>query len=303
MKTIFDTEKHKEEFIYPKAFIIPQDKIIGKYKISIFNTTSKATITDYAILCGGLASDFYYTINENFSLKNRAGQYWIEPEAYISETGNNNHVNNIDYWGNKDRLNGIGVRPAFKYSEIKKYSKNERVNESGILEVECGLFPKSVIDDKLETKFKSEFKNKETIEYNGDTYVKVKLRPFFGICKLTNENYYTTGESTWIKKEPLILLIDKEKDIAITKEIVTAGVAYNKFDDYLNNVFVKEMFSKEAKQIQMQNKQKEADKNQNDKNLVNSKKVCKTLKEIKKMLLSTYSDKNTATSKKRLISK
>ena len=63
------------------------------------------------------------------------------------------------------------------------------------------------------------------------------------------------------------------------------------------------MFSKEAKQIQMQNKQKEADKNQNDKSLVNSKKVCKTLKEIKKMLLSTYSDKNTATSKKRLISK
>ena len=82
-----------------------------------------------------------------------------------------------------------------------------------------------------------------------------------------------------------------------------SGIDMSKFDDYLNNVFVKEMFSKEAKQIQMQNKQKEADKNQNDKSLVNSKKVCKTLKEIKKMLLSTYSDKNTATSKKRLISK
>ncbi|MDD6878665.1 MAG: hypothetical protein PUD59_00335 [bacterium] len=169
----------------------------------------------------------------------------------------------------------FGVRPVFCYSDIKKFAKNSKINNKGILEVEIGNFPdeevigikgiainyafvnkSSVI--KLLDDFKIDFKT-NTIFDDNNPYVCYKKFQFkeqqYLACFNKKENRYH-----YFEYNPLILIVDEKNDIAICKNVIIGGIPYKtvSFNDlnnsetiisnYLNDSFIIELDSKLSKE-------------------------------------------------------
>ncbi len=231
--------------------------------LEIFEKTGrKAVITDFSVALGGNIINFCYN-DEILILNDKTGCWWSKSPLYahscdVSIRGDIGHSNL--------NVRDIGLCPTLPYSVILPTISNTLI-ECGILEVEFGEYPqwacsndlsklleKLYEDDKLNKtgkvyttdsrhydEYDKGFESQEHIEYeyNGKKYVRVKINSCFYGKKfiLSNGEKYKDGDFVWISVSPIKWLVDEKNDIAITKNIIVAGIQFNKENNYTGDNF------------------------------------------------------------------
>ena len=253
------------------------EQVFGDKQLDILKKYgTSAAISDYAILLGSNPLEYY--TNEGNTLKDRTGWWWTKSSEVhsnvlcVSRSGNRTscYVN----------LRVIGARPALSYSSIQSISTNKVRNSMGILEVEYGEYPQTIVDENYSSELEREFNNKSLkttgktytsdsvryedidksfrarthteYEYNGKKYIR-----FIGDLNivekvLSDGRTIKYGNPYWIHVEPITWLVDEEYDIALSKKIIFFGVQFKNRRDYNGDFdktdikqFMDKYFSKE----------------------------------------------------------
>ena len=218
---------------------------------------TKSAVTDFSILLGGWFSDLHFT-EKVIDLKHRAGWYWTKTEADLGESFVVSYTDTEGYYFNtSDRK--IGGRPALQYSLISDVVLSKR-RPDGILEIEYGEYPQWVPSYNLQTQLERAYNNgtikksdkyittdsrkpdeydkkfepqeHQIYEYKEKNYIRVKANTFNNIFKLSNELNYNRGDYVWVEISPVTWLVDEEADIAVSKNILFAGVQFKHNRNY-----------------------------------------------------------------------
>lgn len=255
-------------------FTLLSDQLLTSrfYQLEIFKKRDfKAAITDYAILLGGFVSDQYHS-GEGIDLKDRTGNYWIrtdkEGKFFVTYFGYINHEETSN--------ENIGVRPITLYSKIKKDCQNSKNAKDGILELEYGQYPQNAVPKDLQQFLERtyQFSNRVKLstnryssncgsydkwdlkinfeyEYQGKKYIRMKANfcPKEGVL-LSNSETYQNGDIVWIEVSPVKWWVDRKTDIAVSENILFAGIPLEKklglsYSQIDVEQFMKEYFSKE----------------------------------------------------------
>lgn len=239
------------------------DNYFGNNKLSIFEKMGvKAAITDFAILSGGYVSNNCFVDYGDNKLADRTGYYWSRTDD------GDDDARVVDYYGSKYdhaviRRDG-GIRAALPYSVIEKISSNKVRGNYNVLELEYGEYPQQVasrdiqssleylyscnsnsleetgkgytVDSMKYDDYDKVFKPKTYKEYlyNGKKYVRVIANTCFSGADVTlsNGDSYKDGDAVWVEVSKIKWLIDEEKEIAITKNIIASGVQFKNIRDY-----------------------------------------------------------------------
>ena len=249
--------------------LLSEEQVAGKNALVMFNKTIQgARITDFSVLLGGGYYNSYI----------RTGCYWIKLNSkynVIDDFG----FRSYKYTNRRDN----GIRPIMSYSKIKNDISNERINRNGIVEVEYGEYPQYVVNKELQEELEKLYKNNELpktgkkyttdsrkyyerdkdflpqehIEYEFDDkkYVRVKVNSFYNgeSFTLSNREMYNDGDYIWVEVSKVKWLVDEEKDIALSKDILVAGIQFDNKEFYkgtfensniykfLNTYFIKDI--------------------------------------------------------------
>lgn len=247
----------------------------------IENITAQAAITDFAITLGGKFSSNQF-VHDNNTLDNRAGAYWTKSSSddngvIISEYGQiteGYHVTDKN----------IGTRLVLPYSFIEENSKNllPQKNEYDILEINYGYYPNQAPQKELQQLLEEKLENKEinkleqtitvctrddntdfskeelaVYEYNHKLYTRVFVNTSTSNNSiiLSNNEEYEDWDAVWLEISPIKWLVDTDKKIAVTKNIIFAGIPFNNnqiykgdfntttIKKYLDEYFLKEIIS------------------------------------------------------------
>lgn len=236
------------------------DQIYGNRELEIFRRRgTKAAITDFAILLGGVVSNGHHVIGHN-SLDKRTGYYWTKTDD------NDNDARIVEIDGNSgpdsvpDRSNG--ARVVLTIPDISSIPTNGvfRKASDGILEIEYGYYPRSAVSiemqQQLEQLFNFNMLNKTGNIYTTDSfgydsfdkifspqthveykfydkkYVRVKANIYDNTVILSNGEIYISDEYVWVEVEPVKWLVDEKEKIMISEELIFAGVQFNNESDY-----------------------------------------------------------------------
>ena len=242
-----------------------------------FLKTSNA-LTDLAILTG--AEAYYYYSNlyeENTALQD--GQYWTDWRNYFNETIM--VVLSEDSQIDEKRKNNteVAVRVVMNYNSLDDVYTNGQINvQNDKVEFEYGYYPQTValkeIIQQLNklynfkqlketgnnyTIYKKDYDNvgnqisstKEILkeyEYNGKRYVRVEASSFHddglyleGDFKLSDSSFYNNGELIFIEVKPIKWIYNKNTGLIVSKNLLIAGIDYDKIIEFLNEDFVKEI--------------------------------------------------------------
>ena len=219
----------------------------------------KAAITDFSILLGGWFDSSSH-INSDVSLTGRIGCYWTKTKSYSPLKTENVYISNgmkTDSANVNRRL--IGARPALKFSSIDKIPTNGtpyKRAKDGVLEVEYGFYPQSVVSVEMEEELNIQFNNgrlektcnayttdsrkvddkdkkfeaqrHEEYKYKGKKYIRVKANTdFYGSAiQLSNGEMYKDGDYVWIEVEPIKWWVSEKYQLMFTEKIVFAGVQF-----------------------------------------------------------------------------
>ena len=135
---------------------LTDEQIFGNDQLDILrNYGTKCAITDFSILLGGYVESDYYT-SEGNSRKDRTGWWWTKTPhdsnaLVVSSDG-------FRYWHDVHKRDG-GARPALRYSSISSISSNKVRGRNGILEVEYGEYPQTVVSEDLSKTLEIAFAN------------------------------------------------------------------------------------------------------------------------------------------------
>ena len=204
--------------MYHKIDFLTREQIDGEDSLEIFKHYGlNSTVTDYAIILGGDEN-----INENLS-----GTWSTKSASKTNQLIVASH--NGDLTSTNPNNKNIYARPCIKYSDIK--SKSQKINKinNNVFEIEWGEYPQKMVsetlhynletayqDGKLETtnkkytNFSEEISAIESSEYvyKNKKYIRVIVK---------NDGVY------WLKVDPIRWIVDKDKDIAITKNLLFGG--------------------------------------------------------------------------------
>ena len=230
-----------------KMNILPEEKIYGYNQLEIFEKYgTRASITDFAILLGGVVSAGYYSKDGDSSV-NRTS-WWF------TNTIINSSVHVVGESGTWSRSflkarNG-GIRPIIPFSYISS-NCTYISNFFNIIEVLYGEYPQYVVDLKtectLETYFSDNILNEtgkiyttdsssnnfhqefiprtfKEYEYNGNKYIRFIGDTNNRTSLLSSGKNIILGTPYWIKVEPISWFVDKSKEIAITKRLLVSGI-------------------------------------------------------------------------------
>ena len=225
---------------------------------------SQAYATDFAILLGCYV-DSKKTVIED-GLIRYFGDWWtstisLDYESYghfvssIRSDGDSDEK----FWF---YANGIGGRPAISFSEIKDFCLKPMKLKNDVLEVEYGEYPQTVVDkdfsivldevflaglmkktDKVYKTYSWQNENNfAEYEYQGKKYIRIIGDTTRGYEQsiynwgrdnvevdkkiLSDESVVQDGEVYWVSVEPIKWLIDRKNDVALSKNILFAGVRY-----------------------------------------------------------------------------
>lgn len=153
-------------------------------------------------------------------------------------------------YGIKEGLCGVYPQGRVKDESLIKELENnyinhklKKTNKTYSYNASDEVYPTFIVDEFIE------------YEYNGKKYIRVVPNKE----KLTNSNVFSdkslisSKDYYWIKVEPIEWLLDEEKDIALTKKILTSNIFYCHYlnnvsycnnsyiDDFLNVYFAKDM--------------------------------------------------------------
>ena len=236
------------KFSFVKSISIGENKI-GKH----------ATVTDFSILLGCPVKD-EYRIKGIDGLKGRIGAWWTsdyDPDITSAR------LMNYKYWDTSERF--VGARPSIKYSIIKEQANEPKEYKNGIMEITYGEYPQTIVDGNLSNQLESlyqanklnttgktyttdsvsilnkkdSFTPREHIEYefNSKKYIRINEEDYDcqGI-KLSDGTEIKNGHTYWIAVEPITWLINPLEDLAITKEIVFAGIQFKNPKNHTNYI-------------------------------------------------------------------
>ena len=222
---------------------LTEEQVFGDSQLDILKKYgTKCAITDFSILLGGSVSSDDYTI-EGTSGKDRTGLWWTKSphsgDVYVVHKGGGRN-----YLYHRERF--CGIRPALPYSSISKLTSNNVREKNGILEVEYGEYPQTVVSKKfgimLETlleaiSYSDKIKKTGKIytinsyycqsvieyEYCGKKYIR-----FVGNHKgegkmLSDGRIIQEGYPYWVAVEPIKWIVDEKTNIALSKKIIFSG--------------------------------------------------------------------------------
>ena len=206
-----------------------------------------------------------YFPDHHYKDKLYLGDYYLKPHLKYDFYNNNKdflkyYINHYYIMGGYsffieteyDRLKSMGSRPVLlKYSKIQNDCISKATNSNCVLEVKYGEYPQKKVNDSLkETLIYLENNNKliktnknytiysryyneyiKCTEYilNGVKYIKLPTDKFIIKDTLDDNNIYKSyldeSNQTWFEVLPIVWLVDKENDIAISKKILFAGIS------------------------------------------------------------------------------
>lgn len=260
-----------------KCTLLTDEQTFGNNKLDILNKYGTICApTDFAILLGAYVSSSFHT-SDGDDNKYRAGWWWLQTPYQgdaraVSYSGYSN-------WHNVNERDG-GGRPALPYSEISSIASNRVRGVNGVIEVEYGEYPQTVVDktysNNLDIAYKSGslgltgksyttdsvklgnynqiFKARKHIEYeyNGNRYIRFIADSNCENETLSDGRMVQVGDVYWVKVEPIIWLVDEISNIALSKFILFSGVQFKNTSDYNGSLdtteikrFMDEDFSKE----------------------------------------------------------
>ena len=265
-------------YIMNNFTFLTDEQIFGNNQLDIISRYgTKCAITDFSILLGGYVSLDYYT-SEGNTRKDRTGWWWTK-----SSNGDNDarvvSIIGNRYWYDVNLRNG-GARPALPYSSIQRVSSNEMRGTSGIKEILYGEYPQTIVDENYSRELERAYNNgslKTTgknyttdsvryqdtdtsfkarthteYEYNGGKYIR-----FVGDSNcdgevLSDGRTIKSGNTYWVRVEPITWLVDERANIALSKKIIFSGVQFKNRRDYKDDFdrtdikqFMDNYFSKE----------------------------------------------------------
>ena len=210
-----------------------------------------AKVTDFAILTGAFL----------FDEDKRIGYWWLRD---IVDINNIKEALYVDGRGNVDNFrysfSRVGARPVVDYSVISSHSIMLEELDLGLFEIECGEYPKRVVDDDLSNileysrslgnlkkcnncftiiDHKSHMHNLKPVksnvyEYRGKKYIRM-MRQGDRADVLSNGKRAVGQKPFWLTVEPIVWIVDEKNNIAMTRDIVFGGVRFDvgkKNEDY-----------------------------------------------------------------------
>ncbi len=230
----------------------------GQDNLHIFRWYGKkCALTDFSILLGAKVSNFNYIDKDRRKV---ATGWWFTK----SPSESNNCVHTISDGGKIGdvyvALRTRGARPALPYSSIGLLCSNEVRVTDGIKEVEYGEYPQTIVDENYSRELERAYiigslrttgKNYTTdsaeyqysdisfsarthteYEYNGSKYIR-----FVGDSNCVGEvlsdgRKIQSGNTYWVRVEPITWLVDEEADIALSEKLLFSGVQFKNQCDY-----------------------------------------------------------------------
>jgi len=241
-----------EDITFLSVEEIKQSKILKKYG-------KKCSITDFSILLGGYVSSCEYT-DEGNSQKERVGWWWTKSSDVYDGARVVNELGSRS-WYYVDTRHG-GARPALPYLLISSISSNVVRGKNGILEVEYGEYPQTIVSKDLSVVLEKLYQNEELTktgksyttdstniyadtpfraiehieyEYNGKKYIRILGGSNSQNRELSDGRTIKYGEPYWVEVEPIKWMIDEKNDVALSKYILFSGVQFNNERNYTGN--------------------------------------------------------------------
>lgn len=218
----------------------------------------RCAITDFSILLGGFVS-LLHSQNKSNNERYRIGEWWTRSfRGLFNELSS---VVGLDRTCAPFSQRRVGGRPCLPYSSIRNICSNGVRGSDGILEVEYGEYPQTVVSEVLSKNLESAYSNgtiNETgksyttdsveyndndtpfqarrhieYEYNGHKYIRIvgyadcNKYSDGGDLILSDDRIVKSGSIYWVKVEPITWLIDESANIALSKKILFAGVQFN----------------------------------------------------------------------------
>lgn len=234
-----------------------------------------------------------------------------------------------------DSLN-VGCRPVIAFPTARRIAKDLGVLTQDVVEVEGFSYPQTIASIEEETVLEELYKKQELketgktysvclyeygidskyddelmkfieYEYKGERFIRVFAIGNSG-NPLSDGRIIKKQQPYWIKVEPIKFILNRQKNIAITRDIIFSGVPFDidfnidgKFRDtylykYLNEVFAKDIIPSKTKDVE--EKEIEEDKkeyingiNKEEESLIrielsgNKKELIEVLKTIQKIEL------------------
>ena len=226
---------------------LTEEQCFGEKQLDILKKYgTRCAITDFSILLGGYVSDYY--TSEGNTRKDRTGWCW-------TKTPYDNGARVVDRrgdsrWGDVDGRSG-GARPALLYSSISSVSSHIVRGGNGILEVEYGEYPQTIVSEDFSKILEKAFENmiysniemKTTekcyttdsvgyldtdtpfqprthteYEYNGRKYIRFVADSNCNGMVLSDGRKIEEGTAYWVEVEPIVWLVDEKEDIALSKK-------------------------------------------------------------------------------------
>lgn len=282
--------------------ILTKNQLIGNNKLSIFENTMCAKTTD---LCKALGIDNYEC-------------YWTRTacsDNIFACVVSGQFDNKIEMRKVSSRT--VGVRPVLPEEIVLEITKDilEKQNQDDkYFLFEYGEYPQQVasktIQDELETfdsygeleetgkkytfdavfcsgdywgykKF-SPLKCKEYI-YKGKKYIRVEVITGEEKIKLSNGETYISRDYAWIEVQPIKWLIDIKQKVAVSENILFAGIKFGKYSDgcyyygdfsktdlneYLKKYFIRDIIPSRFKKKKQKNQSEEKQVLSEDKEIV-----------------------------------
>ena len=255
--------------------ILESVDVFGENKSKIFEKYgTRCSLTDFAILTGGYVYQFNHT-KEGTELKDRACCWWLKT-FYLGDVfcveGNGLRTVQEVY------KNCYTIRPCIKFSSISRDVKNIRRDVCGVEIGEYGVYPNSVVDDKISSKLEKIYSNNglqktgkqyktdeytfDEYKYHGDRYVRIVLDKDLYVKELNDGKIISKGKTYWLNVEPIEWFIDREKDMAIPKRGLVSNIKFDNNPHYygvFENTNVKKFLDEEFKYEVIPSKDKKQD--------------------------------------------
>lgn len=237
---------------------LTEDQVWGDDQLDILRKYgTSCVITDFSILLGGYENQDYYT-------SKGMGCWWTKTPYYsrarvVGEGGSRT------YCHLKER--SCGARPVLPYSSIYSICSNEVREPNGVLEVDYGEYPQTVVSEDFSKILEMAFANipylhvhsemkvtgksytTDSVRYNDvDTpfqarthteyeYNRKKYIRILGDVNsvgqiLSDGRRIQDGSPYWVEVEPIKWMIDERTNLALSKKLIFSGVQFDRGENY-----------------------------------------------------------------------
>lgn len=149
-----------------KLTLLKQEDCEGENKLDIFKKKSIfAEPTDYSRLLGNQVTDIYDEKNKKFEMRSSyLTSSYKERKGYKSDIKKDPMVvDAYGVYGEYEKAADIGIRPVIEFENILDIPTNGNpieVLDDGVLEVEYGYYPQTVVSEEMEKTLEEEYRNR-----------------------------------------------------------------------------------------------------------------------------------------------